>query len=320
MLGFILCGLMIGDAAPNTTPPRPTHDAVANLARSYRIQIYNQYRTQRPVYDELISQSFEVLERARKFDHAATEQTEFLTWFEQAIDGTTSEVDGLPVPLTYARGSSYFETVPTSNVQTETPVETTPTPPTTVESTETQATPPATDAEVAAPSKFLGAIGNLILGSGDTQTTSPQTDTVGSTDGLLPQDVEEQFSAVEASLAELNQANEELEKSFAEIEQDAKAGQADAQAELAKIDEELGKLKKLSYDDAKLFLVRITLTGAANDLAGAVAGDTSPDAKPTQDLLRKIRRQIAGKAFTGKPSQRRELIEQIDGLLNGQTK
>ena len=125
----------------------------------------------------------------------------------------------------------------------------------------------------------------------------------------------------EVSLAELQQAGEKIEQTLSKIEADAENIQQDAQAELTKVADELNQTGKLTYDDARMFLLRITMAHASNGLSSFVAADAKSDKDPkdtsnvnkvAEETAVKLRRRIAGKSFQGNPSQRKELLSQID--------
>jgi hypothetical protein len=193
MLGFILSCAMFGgvgaeQAAVETPTTAGTLAYVELQALHYRLETYEAYRLQRPLYDHQIAVGRELLEIAQQIPETAPEQHVLAAWFEQATDITllgqalppTPQIDvtqyaGL-VPARRTGGNRDSTSVPTTTTITSSTTTTTTTTPVTRVGTpaSVNATPADTQTEgqvedpaaerSPAPGFSFGSIGSIFRG------------------------------------------------------------------------------------------------------------------------------------------------------------
>lgn len=84
--------LLIGDLSDIETKPATEVECreVDDLARKYRIQVYNTFRTDRDVYDQWAARGSEVLQSSRLLSPQSPQQAQLAQWFQSAAIATQS--------------------------------------------------------------------------------------------------------------------------------------------------------------------------------------------------------------------------------------
>ena len=184
MFGIVICLALVGDVSATDQPSQVvTRDDVEALARQYRIQIYNLYRTQRSTFDERTEVANEVLQLARRVRRDADSQLLIAGWFEQAKSAASTKAPLPPVPevdesefekLAVNRPASKRSSTSNENSELEALVnEQTATQQTSFEATDLTSSP-----EPEQSGGLLKAIGGLFSGAtASDSSTTPTTDT-----------------------------------------------------------------------------------------------------------------------------------------------
>ena len=131
MWELAICCALLGDVNEATRPSEPANVCreVDDLARAYRIRVYDTFRLQRPVYDQWSAVGFEVLEYSRQIPAASPEQQRLAGWFREAETATRLSQEFPAIPeldwSSVARDASgpdvsAVETLETSSPQRDT--------------------------------------------------------------------------------------------------------------------------------------------------------------------------------------------------------
>ncbi len=315
MLGFVICYALMGEVAAVDVPTTTvSSQEVETLARHYRIQIYNVYRTDRPTYDELFTEGQEVLGLSRRLPAKSPQQENLAEWFQTARQTTVEAKPELPPrpDVNLDLSEVVNDTRPHSeyssrgaDTESSTPTVTSRPWNSSTSSEGASSTKPAgstATAEIGEGTLPLSTLGRLFFGRGSqpaSRSAAPKTDRTRSAYTTLPSSAPADSSSSENKAQDqprnLDEATEAALKAWENVEKDLEGAAAEfetRQAELAgatektsqelarerqKIESELNQSGPLGPTEAMELFVRITMLDVGNLSLGLGMAFTGQD-------------------------------------------